>query len=104
MFTPMCLSSASVLQSALLNIKDIKTNPPLPLGLAGDPGGVPLYKDGEPVGAIGVEGDGVYGVDRDPFDDDQPVEERLAVAGTRGFEAPAGIRGNTILLDGVRLP
>ena len=86
------------------DIKDIKTNPPLPLGLAGDPGGVPLYKDGEPVGAIGVEGDGVYGVDRDPFDDDQPVEELLALAGSRGFEAPPGIRGNTILLDGVRLP
>src|SRR6516162_9741891 len=79
-------------------------NPPLPLGLAGDPGGVPLYKNGAPVGALGVEGDGVYGVDRDPFDNDQPVEEVIAVAGSRGFEAPAAIRGDMIVLDGIRSP
>jgi uncharacterized protein GlcG (DUF336 family) len=91
-------------QFSSLPCSDIKNNPPLPLGLAGDPGGVPLYKDGEPVGGIGVEGDGVYSVDRDPFDNDQPVEERIAVAGARNFEAPPAIRGDTILLDGVRLP
>src|SRR3954452_19512421 len=38
----------------------------LPLGLAGDPGGLPLYKNGVAVGGIGVEGDGLYTVDRDP--------------------------------------
>jgi uncharacterized protein GlcG (DUF336 family) len=91
-------------QFSHLPCTDIKNNPPLPLGLAGDPGGVPLYKNGEPVGAIGVEGDGVYSVDRDPFDNDQPVEELIAVAGARGFAAPAEIRADTILLDGVRLP
>lgn len=91
-------------QFSNLPCSDIKNNPPLPLGLAGDPGGVPLYKNGEPVGAIGVEGDGVYSVDRDAFDNDQPTEELIAAAGARGFEAPAEIRGDTILLDGVRLP
>lgn len=91
-------------QFSSLACSDIKIDGALPLGLAGDPGGVPLYKNGEPVGAIGIEGDGHYGIDRDPFDGDQAIEERIAVAGSRGFEAPSDIRGDTILLDGIRLP
>ena len=39
-----------------------------PLGLAGDPGGIPLYKNGVPVGGVGIEGDGLYTIDRDPRD------------------------------------
>ncbi|MEQ1646527.1 MAG: hypothetical protein ABL959_23940, partial [Pyrinomonadaceae bacterium] len=58
----------------------------LPLGLSGDPGGLPLYKNGVAVGGIGVEGDGLYSVDRNPTDDDQSFEEAIAVYGTRGFE------------------
>jgi uncharacterized protein GlcG (DUF336 family) len=34
----------------------------------------------------------------------QPTEELIAVAGSRGFEAPSGIRSDQILLDGVILP
>lgn len=74
------------------------------LGLSGDPGGLPIYKNGLAAGGIGVEGDGVYTVDRDPTDNDQPFEELIAASGIRGFEAPAGIRGDTILVDGIRLP
>jgi uncharacterized protein GlcG (DUF336 family) len=74
------------------------------LGLSGDPGGLPIYKDGLPAGGIGVEGDGLYTVDRDPADNDQPFEELIAASGIRGFEAPALIRGNTIFVDGIRLP
>jgi|CXWL01.1.fsa_nt_gi uncharacterized protein GlcG (DUF336 family) len=77
---------------------------PLPLGLSGDPGGLPLYKNGVAVGGIGVEGDGLYSVDRNPTDDDQSYEEAIAVYGSRGFEAPALIRGDNILVEGVRLP
>ena len=104
-------------QFSSLPCTDIKNNPPLPLGLAGDPGAVPLYKDGEPVGAIGVEGalekiviEGIeikrarYTVDLNPFGSNKPPEEIIAVAGSLGFEAPKGIRADTILLDGVRLP
>jgi len=91
-------------QFSSLPCTDIKNNPPLPLGLAGDPGGMPLYKSGSLVGGIGVETDGVYSIDRNPFDLDIPVEELIAVAGSRGFEAPSGIRSDQILLDGVRLP
>ena len=74
------------------------------LGLSGDPGGLPIYKDGLPAGGIGVEGDGLYTVDRDPTDNDQPFEELIAASGIRGFEAPALIRGDNILVDGIRLP
>jgi uncharacterized protein GlcG (DUF336 family) len=74
------------------------------LGLAGDPGGLPVYKNGEPAGGIGIEGDGLYTVDRDPADNDQPFEELIAASGVRGYEAPALIRGDNILVDGIRLP
>ena len=39
-----------------------------PLGLAADPGGLPLYKNGVLVGGIGVMGDGVYGSDPNILD------------------------------------
>lgn len=62
---------------------------PLPLGLSGDPGGIPLYKNGDIVGGIGVEFDGLYTVDRNVFDTDEDPEERVALAASRGFEAPS---------------
>jgi uncharacterized protein GlcG (DUF336 family) len=82
--------------------------PPLPLGVSGDPGGLPLYKDGVLAGGIGVEGDRSFGADTDPRTlddaDDAAAEEQAALAGTRGFEVPELIRANRILADGIRLP
>jgi uncharacterized protein GlcG (DUF336 family) len=89
-------------QFSSLPCSDIKI-PGLPLGLSGDPGSTPIYKDGEAVGGVGIEGDGVYTVDRDPADFDQPFEEVIAVSATRGFEAPSLVRGDNILVDGIRL-
>jgi len=74
------------------------------MGLSADPGGLPIYKDGIAVGGVGIEGDGTYTVDRDPRDSDQPFEELIAASAVRGFEAPASIRGDNILVDGIRLP
>jgi uncharacterized protein GlcG (DUF336 family) len=76
----------------------------LPLGLSGDLGGLPLYKNGTAVGGIGIEGDGRYSADMDPSDFDQSPEEMIAAAGTIGFSAPSGIRGDQILVDGIRIP
>jgi uncharacterized protein GlcG (DUF336 family) len=90
-------------QFSSLPCSDIK-QPGLPLGLSGDPGGLPVYKNGVAMGGIGIEGDGVYTVDRDPADFDQPVEEIIAASAVRGFEAPSLIRGDNILIDGIRLP
>src|ERR1043166_68215 len=90
-------------QFSSLPCGDIK-QPSARLGLSGDPGGLPIYKDGLAAGGIGIEGDGVYNVDRNPTDADQPFEELIAASGIRGFEAPAAIRADTILVDGIRLP
>jgi uncharacterized protein GlcG (DUF336 family) len=89
-------------QFSSLPCSDIKI-PGLPIGLSGDPGSAPIYKNGEAVGGVGIEADGVYTVDRDPTDFDQPFEEVIAVSATRGFEAPSVVRGDNILVDGIRL-
>jgi len=86
--------------SQLLVCSDI--NARSPLGLSADPGGVALYKNGLEVGGIGIEGDGIYSLDPDPTDKDQPVEELVAVAGTRGFETPPEIQGDKIVVNGIR--
>jgi uncharacterized protein GlcG (DUF336 family) len=88
--------------SQLLLCSDV--NAKAPLGLSGDPGGIPLYKNGVRVGGLGVEGDGIYFADKDPTDFDQSNEEIAAVAGSRGFEAPSSIRGEQIVVNGIRFP
>src|SRR5438128_1206252 len=79
-------------------------NPKLPPGLSADPGGVPLYKGGQAVGGVGVEGNGKYTADVQPSDEDVTREERIAVAATRGFPTPEEIRGDRIYVNGLRLP
>ena len=91
-------------QFSTLSCSDIAIGNGLPLGLSADAGGIPLYKNGKAVGGIGVEGDGVYGADLDPRDNDQSFEELIAVFGSRGFEAPGLIRADNILVAGLRFP
>ncbi len=74
-----------------------------PLGLAADPGGFPLYKNGVVVGGIGVIADGSYGFDPNVLDRDTDVDEAIALAGTIGFEAPVAIRADRITADGTSL-
>lgn len=74
-----------------------------PLGLAADPGGLPLYKDGVVVGGIGIMGDGDYGFDPNILDVEVDDEEAIALAGIQGFAPPASITANRISVDGTSL-
>ena len=71
-----------------------------PLGLSADPGGMPLYKEGVPVGAIGVMADGIYGLDIVISDRDVNPDELIAIAGSFGFAAPTDRQGDRITVDG----
>jgi uncharacterized protein GlcG (DUF336 family) len=74
-----------------------------PLGLSADPGGFPLYKNAVVVGGIGVEADGLYSYDTNVLVANLVTDERIALAGTVGFDAPAGIVANTISVAGTLL-
>jgi uncharacterized protein GlcG (DUF336 family) len=99
---------------------DVAVNVP---AVSGDPGGIPLYFRGSPVGGVGVSGDGHDIAAREdllPADGSAPADnpnrafftgkeesdydEAVALAGARGFMAPAGIRATQIFIDGLRLP
>jgi uncharacterized protein GlcG (DUF336 family) len=61
-------------------------------GIVFFPGSAGLFRNGGLVGGLGVSGDGV---DQDDF---------VTNGGTKGFEAPANIRADQIMDQGVRLP
>jgi uncharacterized protein GlcG (DUF336 family) len=74
-----------------------------PLGLAADPGGFPLYKDGTPVGGVGVLADGFYAYDANVQDRDRDLDEQIAFAAASGFAAPEDRRADRITADGKTL-
>jgi hypothetical protein len=55
-------------------------------------GSVPLYRNGQLIGAIGISGDGI---DQDDI---------IAASGSSGFEAPLNIRCDNLRPRGIRLP
>ena len=55
-------------------------------------GGVPIYKNGALVGAIGISGDGIE------------EDEFVAANGIAGFEAPSAMTSDNIRVNGVLLP
>lgn len=71
-----------------------------PLGLSADPGGLPLYKRGTPVGGVGFIGDGTYGLDKSISDFDQDLDELSALAGTVGFAPPVDRLADVITVVG----
>ena len=71
-----------------------------PLGLAADPGGLPLYKNGTLVGGVGAISDGSYSLDVDIQGQDSDADELIAVAAGSALPAPADRRANQITVDG----
>jgi uncharacterized protein GlcG (DUF336 family) len=74
-----------------------------PLGLAGDPGGFPLYRSGTPVGGVGVVVDAVYGIDQNVLDIDRDTDEAVAFAAAGALAAPEDRRADRITADGKTL-
>ena len=97
------------------------------LPLSGDPGGIPLYKNGVPVGGIGVAGDGSDRLARSdlPYDpntlpdpkasvkapvnlydgsEENDVDEQVVLAGAAKFMAPKTIVATGIFVGGLRFP
>lgn len=71
-----------------------------PLGFAADPGGLPLYKNGTVVGAVGVIADGIYSLDRNAADVDDDLDEPVALAASTSLAAPRDIRADRISVEG----
>ena len=61
-------------------------------GIVFFPGSVPLYKNGQLVGGIGVSGDGVE------------QDDLVSAAGATGFAPPLEIRADNIVIGDARLP
>lgn len=74
-----------------------------PLGLSADPGGLPLFENGTPIGGLGIESDGLYTLDLNLADVDSDPDEIIAVAGTFNYAAPIDRRADRITLDGKTL-
>ncbi len=94
--------------------------PSVLLGSLNDsPGGVPLYKDGELVGGIGVTGDGsptnlcpaaaiflkeTQSEASTGFKEGKDIDEFVALAGQTGFRPDKSIEANHVLINGIRIP
>ena len=85
---------------------------PAPLtGLAGSPGGVPLFRDGFLVGGVGVAGTTNFSR-RSPFPALSDIQTRqrrdpdedVALAGQIGFQPAKTLFGLHVLIDGIRVP
>ena len=73
-------------------------------GLAGTPGGLPLYQNGRLVGGIGVSGDGTVATDVTPAVTANPSsDEDVALAGETGYGPPGNIVGSDVFVGGIRL-
>ncbi len=78
---------------------------PVTGGLAGPPGGAPLYKAGHLVGGIGVAGDGHDAFAITPTIIAEPdTDEDVALAGQIGFAPADFVFGSHSTIDGIRVP
>ena len=85
---------------------------PAPItGLAGSPGGVPLFRDGVLIGGVGVAGSTIA-PRRSPLaaladiqvHQHRDLDEDVALAGQSGFRPPKFLFGSHVFIDGIRVP
>jgi uncharacterized protein GlcG (DUF336 family) len=74
-----------------------------PLGFAADSGGLPLYKSGILVGAIGVMSKSTYSLNTNIFQITIDDDEVIALAGSVGYTAPPTITAVNIAVNGLTL-
>lgn len=71
--------------------------------LSGDPGGVPLFRDGVLIGGVGVAGFNDAGLENFEITFKPSVNERIALSGQAGFRPNPLIAGSGVLIDGIRV-
>lgn len=71
-----------------------------PLGFSADSGGLPIYKNGDLVGGIGVMTKNTYSYDPDIFSIEIDNDEVIAIAGVTGYEPPQAIEAYNIAVNG----
>jgi uncharacterized protein GlcG (DUF336 family) len=102
-------NGASVLDPRTV-LKNIALVAPAISGLAGSPGGVPLFRDGMLIGGIGVAGrtrapavsplSALADIQvKQGYDPDEDV----ALAGQKGFQPSKEILGSSVFIDGIRV-
>jgi uncharacterized protein GlcG (DUF336 family) len=101
----------SVIVSSSAPAKDGPINPVPNSSLDGSPGGVPLYKNGQLVGGLGVTGDGIprpipgfRAENPFIFIDGYDKDEDIALAGQHGYAPSSAILATNVFINGIRLP
>ena len=87
------------------------SGPPPLTGLAGSPGGVPLFRDGHLIGGVGVAGN-TNSHRGSPFPalsdiqvrQHRDPDEDVALAGQMGFQPAPIYFGSHVFIDGIRVP
>src|SRR5262249_39669364 len=74
-----------------------------PLGFGADSGGLPLYKNGIEVGAIGVMSKNTYSLNPNIFQISIDDDEGIALAGQIAFAPPPSITADNIAINGLTL-
>ena len=70
--------------------------------LSGNPGGVPLYKNGVLVGGVGVDSNLILSAL--VYVDGISGDESIALAGQAGYNPPQDLLATNVLINGIRLP